>query len=670
MSARPASFVVRFSSIVLAVAVLALVGLPACGRSNLDDYLLGDGGGLTDSSTDADAGDAPETAPACNATTCPAGCCDGAGTCQTGAAVTQCGSLGEACNDCSAEGFQLCDPTRHACGNPVASCDFQDCSGCCEGNVCFAGSDPNECGFSGNTCQHCANESLACSNQQCVTPPCGPGTCSGCCFGTECLSGQGATACGIKGQVCSNCTANGTSCVAQGSVGGVCEGVATCSPANCTGCCAGNVCVSGTSPTQCGELGQACANCQSTGGTCFSTGEGGFCQGQSLCGPQNCQGCCEGDLCVNGTQPGQCGIGGQVCGDCAAQGGLCVASGNGIGGFCELNTGCGPGTCAGCCDQNGTCVGGTSDLACGIDGSFCTDCAATNGTCGAGLCNQPPPVCNAKTCPSGCCDAHANCLPGNLDSFCGAGGAACQDCAASSESCSKQICIAVSPTCNASTCLGCCDQAGACQAGFIDAQCGQSGASCEDCSQIIPSSVCDVSVAPRTCESQQVQCPAPYSSCPATIETPSPAQQNVCSQSDLQNAGSACEGGAHSSACNSFFSFEQSQNPACAKCLGAFDYDFSELTGLTTCVAPFADPACNHITGCLVDCTDQACAGCTDSGSLTACQNEVPNTTCATYYNGAQCINSAFFGPGSFCNPQTGLFGDWLAQVGQFYCAQ
>jgi hypothetical protein len=144
----------------------------------------------------------------------------------------------------------------------------------------------------------------------------------------------------------------------------------------------------------------------------------------------------------------------------------------------------------------------------------------------------------------------------------------------------------------------------------------------------------------------------------------------VCTASDLQNATSACEGGAHSTACNSFFSFEQSQNPACAKCLTPFDYDFSELTGLTTCVAPFADPACNHITGCLVDCTDKSCAACADSGSLSTCQNEVPNTICSEYYNGAQCIQNAFIGAGSFCNPQTGLFGDWLGQVGQYYCAQ
>ena len=34
------------------------------------------------------------------------------------------------------------------------------------------------------------------------------------------------------------------------------------------------------------------------------------------------------------------------------------------------------------------------------------------------------------------------------------------------------------------------------------------------------------------------------------------------------------------------FAFEKAENPSCATCLTPFDYDFSELTGLTTCAAP------------------------------------------------------------------------------------
>jgi hypothetical protein len=134
--------------------------------------------------------------------------------------------------------------------------------------------------------------------------------------------------------------------------------------------------------------------------------------------------------------------------------------------------------------------------------------------------------------------------------------------------------------------------------------------------------------------------------------------------------GEACEGGAHSTGCQEFFSFEQSSNPACAKCLAPFDYTFDELQGLTTCAAPFASAACNHTTACLVDCTDKSCADCTGAGALQTCRDDVPNSVCATYYDAAGCIESGFFGAGSFCNPNqgSGQFNGWLEEVGQYYC--
>jgi hypothetical protein len=734
VSAPSTCFVRRAVSIVLGFALLALVALPACGRSNLDDYLLSDGGAPPHDGGPDVLGDVqgPDNA-ACNATTCPNGCCDGAGVCQAGAAITQCGALGEACQNCAAKGFQLCDPTHHACGNPVASCDPATCGGCCEGNVCFAGSDPNECGLNGQACLHCESSNLACSPQQtCVQPACGPQTCSGCCFGDECLAGTDPAACGVKGAVCGNCLATGGKCVGEGT-GGVCEGQTTCNASNCSGCCAGNACLPGFAGTECGFGGQQCGNCQGMGGQCVPVGQGGVCEMQGGCNAQSCPGCCLGNSCLPGTDPNECGGGGQICENCASIGGACISQG-GFGGFCENNNFCGPQTCQGCCEGNtclpgsdptacgsfgefctdctqfgescggfdagfgqectqaacgpqncagccagNTCLQGNDSAACGTGGQLCTDCTSQNETClggndggfGGGACGtQPPPVCNAMTCPTGCCDG-ALCLPGNLDSFCGTGGGICTNCGASGETCAAQACVSGPPTCNAANCQGCCDQFNTCQPGFIDTQCGESGASCEDCTQIVPSSTCDVSVTPRLCQDQQVQCPAPYPSCPASLETPSPMQQTVCSASDLQNAQAACEGGAHSTACVSFFAFEKSQNPACASCLTPFDYDFSELTGLTTCVAPFTDATCNHITACLVDCTDKSCAQCVDSGALQACQNAVPNSVCSSYYTDAQCIDNAFFGPGSFCDPNqgTGLFGDWLQPVGQFYCA-
>ncbi|HEY1691774.1 MAG TPA: hypothetical protein VGG39_06415 [Polyangiaceae bacterium] len=685
MSTRSSSFA-PVSYVVTALALLALLGAPACGRSNLDDYLLPDGGFAEGGPHEGGPGDAAEGGPdviedlpgtpdvlSCNATTCPGGCCDTTGRCQAGSNLTQCGALGEACANCAAEGFQLCDPTRHACGNPVVTCDSANCAGCCEGTVCLAGSDPNECGFGGESCQQCETSGLVCTSEQCEPGPCGPENCTGCCFGQECITGTNPTACGAKGQVCTNCSASGETCEPTGGNGGQCIGQPTCSAANCNGCCQGNVCLPGNSSGACGEFGQACSNCQSTEGFCqVQPSGGGICQGSIGCGPQNCPGCCEGQACVQGTDPNACGIGGQSCADCTSVGGFCVAQG-GFGGFCETNNFCDSTNCDGCCDFNGNCQPGTTANECGVAGGFCNDCTATpgGGTCSAGLCQSPPPVCDPSTCPSGCCDG-TNCLPGSLNTFCGTGGQACTNCETAGGTCSKNACVAAPPKCDASNCTGCCDQSDVCQAGFVDTQCGQNGASCEDCTGLVPTSTCDVNVSPRTCQSQQTQCPAPYPSCPGALETPSPTQQAVCSASDLQNAGSACEGGAHDSACQAFFGFEKSSNPSCATCLTQFDYDFSELTGLTTCAAPFVDAACNHITACLVDCTDKSCANCVDTGALQDCQVQVPQSVCASYYDGAACIDNSFFGSGSFCDPNqgTGLFGDWLVQVGGFYCGQ
>jgi hypothetical protein len=735
--ASTSSFVRRFLSIVLGFTLLGVLGLPACGRSNLDDYLLADGGPVLEGGPDVKGDVIATDNVACNATTCPSGCCDTTGHCQAGGTITQCGTLGETCQNCAAEGFQECDPTAHACGNPVATCDPATCNGCCEANVCFAGTDPNECGLNGEACQHCESSNLTCSPQQtCVQPACGPQTCSGCCFGDECLGGTDPAACGIGGAVCGNCLASNGTCVAEGT-GGVCEGQMTCNTSNCTGCCEGNTCQSGVNPTECGFGGQQCGNCQGMGGACVPAGaQGGVCEMQGGCSAENCPGCCLGNACVPGTAPNQCGINGSVCENCAAEGGQCFVQGGGFGGFCESNALCGPQNCAGCCEGNtctpgfdptacgnfgeqctdctvfgetcgesdagfgaqcegqvtcnasnctgccagNTCLQGNDPGACGTGGVLCVDCTSSNETCSVGLdagfgggscITPPPPACNATTCPTGCCDGTV-CLPGNLDSFCGTAGGICTNCTSSNKSCKGQTCVAVAPTCNATTCAqGCCDANNACQPGFVDTTCGSGGSSCQDCTQLNPASVCDVNVTPRLCENEQVQCPAPYPSCPASLETPSPVQQTVCSQSDLSNAQEACEGGAHSTACQAYFAFEKAQNPSCAACLTPFDYDFSELTGLTTCAAPFTDATCNHITACLVDCTDKSCAMCNGAGALSDCQNEVPNTVCESYYDGAQCIDNAFFGPGSFCNPNegTGEFGDWLLPVGQYYCA-
>jgi plastocyanin len=50
---------------------------------------------------------------------------------------------------------------------------------------------------------------------------------------------------------------------------------------------------------------------------------------------------------------------------------------------------CSSGTCNGCCDPNQGCVSGTADTQCGAKGAACVDCTASSHTCTAQSCNPP-----------------------------------------------------------------------------------------------------------------------------------------------------------------------------------------------------------------------------------------------------------------------------------------
>ena len=733
MSAPSTSFVRRAVSIVLGFALLALVALPACGRSNLDDYLLSDGGAPPHDGGPDVIGDGPgPDNAACNATTCPNGCCDGAGVCQAGATITQCGALGEVCQNCSAKGFQLCDPTSHACGNPVASCDPASCSGCCEGNVCFAGSDPNECGLNGQACLHCESSNLACSPQQtCVQPACGPQTCSGCCFGDECLAGTDPAACGIKGAVCGNCLATGGKCVGEGT-GGVCEGQTTCNASNCTGCCAGTQCLPGFAGSECGFGGQQCGNCQGMGGQCVPVGQGGVCEMQGGCTPQSCPGCCLGNSCLPGTDPNECGGGGQVCENCASVGGVCISQG-GFGGFCENNNFCGPQSCQGCCEGN-TCLPGADPTACGSFGEFCTDCTQFGESCGgfdAGFGQQcTPAACGPQNC-SGCC-AGNTCLQGNDSAACGTGGQLCTDCTSQSEMClggsdggfGGGTCgMLPPPVCNAMTCpTGCCDgdavpagrprpfcgtgggtaptagrrrdlhraerarrpadvqrrelpgvlrQRHVVSAGFIDTQCGESGASCEDCTQI--------SRRRRATSASRRARAGPAGAVPCALSQlpgrPSrhlrPCSRTVCSASDLQNAQAACEGGAHSTACSLVLRLREVGEPRLRvvpdplrlRLLRADGADDVRRAVHRRDLQPHHRRASSTAPTSLRPVRD---SGPSDDVPERGAEHRVLELLQRRAVHRERVLRA---GKLLRTRQGTGLFGDWLLQVGQFYCA-
>ncbi len=292
-----------------------------CGRSGLNDYGLGDGGspdGEVDAPADApvDVVDGSDTGlplegGACNASTCPGGCCDSSGECRAGTALGACGAGGQACTDCKALGYRACDARQHVCTNPPPTCGPSTCAGCCQGNVCYAGYATQECGYGGVQCLDCAQFGDTCQNQTCVPPSvCNPQTCSyGCCEGNTCVVGTSSYACGYGGGQCQDCASFGYACQNQ-----ACSPPTGCSPTTCPyGCCQGNVCQPGTTGSACGTGGGACQYCPSPGTTC----QGGYCQ--PSCGPNNCQGCCDANaVCQPGFLDTQCGGYGGACADCAA----------------------------------------------------------------------------------------------------------------------------------------------------------------------------------------------------------------------------------------------------------------------------------------------------------------------------------------------------------------
>jgi hypothetical protein len=712
VSARALALFLRALILALVCGSIAVAGV-ACGRSDLDDYLTTDGGPLPDGFV----GDGPladghhDGAVSCDIATCPTGCCDTSGTCQTGILTTQCGVAAEACVNCTADGFQTCDPTHHACANTVTVCNASTCSGCCIGNTCFAGTEGNECGGGGQTCQACLNEGLVCTNRECVTPPaCGPGTCAGCCFGGTCIPGTDQTACGSSGQQCVNCVGQGDSCQATGA-GGACVVPPPCGPATCAGCCVGSSCVAGNSATACGVQGQACVDCAQFGDACNNAGQ---CVGGPVnCGPQNCSGCCLGDACVPGTDSSSCGFGGNQCTNCSSFGASCQgqecsvqptcspANCNGccdfqgicqpgtfdtecghtgqscevcttVGETCQSQTcspgsGCNPTNCNGCCDSSGKCEGGSSGQACGFGGQVCGNCSAFGEICQNQTCFS---TCNDTNC-GGCCDGNGVCQQGSDNGECGFGGQTCQSCTSFNETCQFNQCLSA---CNPQNCEGCCDSTQTCQPGFLDTQCGGFGGSCTDCATLSPPSTCNQALFPPTCASQQMTCPSPYPGCAATTTTNVPFAGQVCSANDLANAAAACASGPDTSACENFFNFEFSQNPNCGTCLEPFNNNFffgaTQQQGVDACIAQFVSSTCNHQTGCNADCDEQSCETCEDQTSFTQCTTTVGTGQCSTFSQAAQaCEQGAFTGAGKFCDPsQYSNYGTWLQGVGKEYC--
>jgi len=143
----------------------------------------------------------------------------------------------------------------------------------------------------------------------------------------------------------------------------------------------------------------------------------------------------------------------------------------------DVATGCNPSTCpTGCCNVNNQCVTAPGHEACGgWGGGMCKGCGVGQ------ACDGTSCVCTPSSCTTGCCNG-AICVPfaDQSDGQCGAG-AVCGSCTATMQKCdtSNGQCV-----CNAASCpTGCCDNAKHCvpYGGQSDMVCGMGGLACSSC---------------------------------------------------------------------------------------------------------------------------------------------------------------------------------------------
>jgi hypothetical protein len=339
---------------------------------------------LVDSGNLWDGHQVPDAPTACGPDTCVTGCCDSQGRCVDGLGVSLCGGGGNRCIDCGAQGAMcIAFPTGGGVCAKSAACGPQNCHGCCQGDTCVLTIGNSACGSNGEACSGCAAGDFCKGTCVHTQATCDSTNCTGCCAGAGfCVTGTGDNACGRRGQSCQSCQPSQSQgqCVSQADGGGVCNGVESCTPLNCSGCCDGNICRIGTLLAQCGANGTACASCGAGQQCVGASPNGGSCQSPPTCTAGSCSGCCQGNTCVAKSSDTACGPG-SVCQDCTAFGQICV------GGECIDPYGCNPATCVGCC-IGGLCAVGNQDIACkeSFPGRACMSCAARGLHCVSGGC--------------------------------------------------------------------------------------------------------------------------------------------------------------------------------------------------------------------------------------------------------------------------------------------
>ncbi|MBX7116253.1 MAG: hypothetical protein K1X64_18135 [Myxococcaceae bacterium] len=278
---------------------------------------------------------------------------------------------------------------------------------------------------------------VACDNST-VVPRCLRSNCSGCCDDNgDCQPGSNVAACGSQALICQVC-APGQDCLE------------------------GECITRGTGGGLGGNMG---------GGPGGGAGGGGIItlpDGGPLCGPSNCQGCCENNTCHGGNIHSACGKMGVACSACALTQ-ACVI------GQCDSPP------CQGCKDQSGTCQTGNTTAACGSAGNACAQCTGGTQVCNGFSCVATP-SCSSANCP-GCCQNNT-CVTQQNDFTCGVNGAACVGCLPG-DACQLGICAppydAGSGPCGSWNCEGCCEPDGTCRGGNAILACGKRGEACQVC---------------------------------------------------------------------------------------------------------------------------------------------------------------------------------------------
>jgi len=169
----------------------------------------------------------------------------------------------------------------------------------------------------------------------------------------------------------------------------------------CLGCInAAGICEAGEFDDSCGRGGSPCMVCEGAA-QCAE----GLCEAPPECGPDNCNGCCDGDDCIATPTDAQCGADGSECTECDSEA-TCTA------GACELPC---EDTCFGCCTQSGECIDDEEQDAsvCGFLGFDCEACLGDQ-NCDFGVCSSPGCI---ETC-DGCCIGDT-CYDGFDDTECG-----------------------------------------------------------------------------------------------------------------------------------------------------------------------------------------------------------------------------------------------------------